>query len=146
MKRVVIAVAMSSIFWFSCERVDSVTDADAKVMADTAKYTTVQWLDTLVNFGTASKGEQVKVSFRFRNTGNQPLILASVRAACGCTVPDYTKGAVPPGGEGEVTGAFDSNKSAAGEVRKSIFVTTNTKNKTRQTLIFTGLVTDTVKK
>src|SRR5205085_1813085 len=88
----VIAIALSSILWFSCDRVDAVTEADAKLMADTAKYTTIQWLDTLVNFGTANKGEQVKVSFRFRNTGNQPLILASVRAACGCTVPDYTKG------------------------------------------------------
>lgn len=146
MKRVLIAAALSSILWFSCDRVDAVTEADAKLMADTAKYTTVQWLDTLVSFGTANKGEQVKVTFRFRNTGNQPLILASVRAACGCTVPDYTKGAVAPGGEGEVTGAFDSNKSAAGEVRKSIFVTTNTKNKTRQTLIFTGLINEAVKK
>lgn len=145
MKRVVIAAALGSILWFSCDRVDAVTEADAKLMADTARYTTIQWLDTLVNFGTANKGEQVKVTFRFRNTGNQPLILASVRAACGCTVPDYTKGAVAPGGEGEVTGAFDSNKSAAGEVRKSIFVTTNTKNKTRQTLIFTGLVNEATK-
>ncbi len=145
MKRVVIAAAVSSILWFSCDRVDAVTDADAKLMADTAKYTTVQWLDTLANFGTVNKGEQVKVTFRFRNTGSQPLILASVRAACGCTVPDYTKGAVPPGGEGEVTGAFDSNKSASGEVRKSIFVTTNTKNKTRQTLIFTGLINEIAK-
>jgi hypothetical protein len=65
MKRVMIATALSSILWFSCDRVDAVTDADAKVMADTAKYTTVQWLDTLVNFGTANKGEQVKVTIPF---------------------------------------------------------------------------------
>lgn len=146
MKRVVIAIALSSILWFSCHQVDAVTEADAKLMADTARFTTVQWLDTLVSFGTVNKGEQVKVKFRFRNTGDKPLILASVRAACGCTAPDYTKGAVAPGAEGEVTGAFDTNKSAAGETRKSIFVTTNTKNKTRQTLIFTGLVNDVVKK
>ncbi|MDB5211216.1 MAG: hypothetical protein JWQ30_2043, partial [Sediminibacterium sp.] len=140
MKRVIIVAAFSSILWFSCERVDAVSEADAKLMADTAKYTTVQWMDTVVSFGTVNKGEQVNVTFRFRNTGTQPLILANVRAACGCTIPDYTKGAVAPGGEGEVTGAFDTNKSQSGEVRKSIFVTTNTKNKTRQTLIFTGLV------
>jgi hypothetical protein len=140
MKRVMIAAALCSILWFACEPVDAVTEADAKLMADTAKYTTVQWIDTLVGFGAVTKGEQVKVTFRFRNIGDKPLILASVRAACGCTVPDYTKGAVPPGGEGEVTGAFDTNKSASGEVRKSIFVTTNTKNRIRQTLIFTGLV------
>ncbi|MES2371595.1 MAG: DUF1573 domain-containing protein [Bacteroidota bacterium] len=146
MKRVVIAMALGSILWFACEPVDTATEADAKIMGDTTKYTTIQWLDTLVNFAPVNKGEQVKVTFRFRNTGNQPLIVASVRAACGCTVPDYTKGAVAPGGEGIVTGAFDSNKSAAGEVRKSIFVTTNTKNKTRQTLIFTGLVNEAVKK
>ncbi|MEO8173321.1 MAG: DUF1573 domain-containing protein [Sediminibacterium sp.] len=145
MKRLVIAAALSSILWFSCEQVDSVTEADAKLMADTARYTTIQWMDTVVNFGTVTKGEKVKVVFRFRNTGTQPLVLASVQAACGCTIPSYTKGVIVPGGEGEVTGAFDSNKSAAGEVRKSIFVTANTKNKTRHTLVFTGFITDAAK-
>lgn len=109
-------------------------------LADTAGYTRILWLDSMVNFGTIRKGEKIKVAFRFRNTGNRPLVLASVRAGCGCTIPEYTKEPVPPGSEGVVTGAFDSDKAGTGEVRKSIFVTANTQNKTIHTLIFTGLI------
>ena len=146
MKQMLITAAVvCSILWLSCHQVEAVNEADAKIMADTAKFTTIQWMDTVVSFGTVNKGEQVMVKFRFRNTGTQPLIVAGVRAGCGCTVPDYTKGAIPPGSEGEVTGAFNSNKAAAGEVRKSIFVTTNTINNTKHTLIFTGLIKEAAK-
>lgn len=110
------------------------------VLSDTSGYTMVQWLDSVVHFGTINKGEKIKVAFRFRNTGNHPLLITNVRAGCGCTVPEYTKEAVKPGGEGLVTGEFDSNKAQAGEVRKSIFVTANTRNKSTHTLIFTGLI------
>ena len=90
-------------------------------------------------------GEKIKVVFRFKNSGTKPLVLAEVKAGCGCTVPDYTKGAIAPGAQGEVTGAFDSNKSHTGEVRKSIFVTANTHDKTNHTLIFTGLIKEVAK-
>ena len=110
------------------------------VMTDTARFTTIQWLDSVVNFGTIQKGETIKVAFRFRNTGLHPLLITNVRAGCGCTVPEYTQQPVAPGAEGVVTGSFDSNKAQAGEVRKSIFVTANTGQKSSHTLIFTGLV------
>ncbi|RFM28148.1 DUF1573 domain-containing protein [Deminuibacter soli] len=109
-----------------------------KVQADTANYTTIQWLDSTVNFGTVNFGEQVKVTFRFKNTGTKPLILSNVVAGCGCTVPDFTKSPVAPGEQGVVTGAFDSNKSHPGSVRKNIRVTANTKPQQQFELVFTG--------
>lgn len=111
-----------------------------KIMSDTSRYTTIQWRDTIVGFDTLEQGAQTTVVFHFKNTGNQPLVLTEVRAGCGCTVADYTKGAVAPGAEGEVKGLFDSNRAHAGEVRKNILVTSNTRNGTRQTLIFTGFI------
>ena len=126
----------------SCNTDDPKTGPEQ--IADSANYTSIQWLDSVVNFGSVAMGEQVKVVFRFRNTGNKPLFLTNVRAGCGCTVPDYTKGAIAPGSEGEVTGAFDSNKVQPGEVRKNIVVTTNTKNRTHHTLIFTGVIREKV--
>ncbi len=127
------------LFLQSCEE-NNGNPAAGAVMADSTRFTSIQWIDSIVNFGTINKGEQIKVAFHFRNTGNQPLFLASVRAGCGCTVPEYSKEAIAPGKEGTVTGAFDSNKAHAGEVRKTIFVTTNTKGKTAHTLIFTGQI------
>jgi len=61
-------------------------------------------------------------------------------------VANYTKGAVPPGGEGEVLAEFDSNHGFPGHVRKSIVVVSNTKNEPTHTLIFSGQVTDTTQK
>ena len=108
--------------------------------ADSANFTKVQWLDSVVNFGTMQMGETKTISFRMKNIGNKPLFLTNVKAGCGCTVADFTKGAIAPGAEGVVTGEFDSNKSQTGEVHKSIFVTTNTLNGINQTLVFTGKI------
>jgi hypothetical protein len=113
------------------------TAESKKALADTANYTTVQWLDSIYNFGTVQKGEQVKMVFRCKNTGEKPLIITQARPGCGCTVADFTKNAIPPGGTGEVTGVFDSNRGS-GMVHKSIFVVTNTKHNTEHILIFNG--------
>ncbi|MES2003352.1 MAG: DUF1573 domain-containing protein [Bacteroidota bacterium] len=144
-KHIGMVALIAALYGISCTGSDAVDNVDAAILSDTAKYTQIQWLDSVVNFGTINMGEKIQVVFRFKNTGKNPLFLANVRAGCGCTVPDYTKGAIAPGGEGVVTGAFDSNKAHAGEVRKSIFVTTNTHNQTRYTLIFTGLIKEVAK-
>ena len=107
---------------------------------DSSNFTKVQWLDSVVNFGTMQMGETKTVTFRMKNIGNKPLFLTNVKAGCGCTVADFTKGAIAPGAEGIVTGEFDSNKSQTGEVHKSIYVTTNTPNGMNQTLVFTGKI------
>ena len=140
MRNAFFLLALTAITWSSCVSKDPKDAAAEKIMADTARYTNIQWIDSVVNFGSINMGEKIRIAFHFRNTGNKPLFLANVKAGCGCTVPDYTRGAIPPGGEGEVTGAFDSNKEHAGEVRKAIFVTTNTSNKKEHTLIFTGVI------
>lgn len=136
----VLALAMAS-----CKSNGSQRAADQlqKVQRDTANYTTIQWLDSVVNFGSVNFGEQVKVTFRFKNTGNKPLILSNVVAGCGCTVPDFTKSPVAPGEQGVVTGAFDSNKSHPGNVRKNIRVTANTKPLQDFELVFTGELKET---
>lgn len=139
-----ILAAVFTIGWSSCFTTDS-NDPANKVLADTSHFTTLAWADSVVSFGTAKMGEKINVAFRFTNTGKYPLFLTAVRAGCGCTVPDYTKGAIPPGGQGVVTGAFDTNKAHEGEVRKSIFVTANTKGKISHTLVFTGTIEQAAK-
>ena len=134
----------STLFVLTCSVYVSCNNDGPKTgggqIPDTANYTSIQWLDSMVSFGSINMGEKAMVTFKFRNTGNKPLFLTNVKAGCGCTVPDFTKGAIAPGSEGKVTGAFNSNQSQPGEVRKNIFVTTNTKNRTDHTLIFTGVI------
>ncbi len=125
---------------FACKNPSPVIHLSPYSAADSSNFTEIEWLDSIVNFGTMPMGETKIVTFRMRNIGTKPLTISNVQAGCGCTVPDFTKGAIAPGGVGFVSGSFDSNKAHPGEVRKSIFVTTNTKNGVNKTLIFTGII------
>jgi len=60
------------------------------------------------DFGTFTEGETVTHVFAFTNTGDAPLALTEVDAACGCTTPSWTEGEIAPGARGQVTVAYDS--------------------------------------
>ncbi len=106
---------------------DSIAQAErAKAMSDTANYTNMEWLDsTFLSMGNVNEGEQVEVSFRFKNTGEKPLVIANVTASCGCTVPETPQQPFAPGEEGVIKAKFDS-KGRPGENRKHISVDANT--------------------
>ncbi|MDD2793236.1 MAG: DUF1573 domain-containing protein [Sediminibacterium sp.] len=120
----------------SCNNTTQETPVQAA--ADSAALTTISYTDTVVNFGTINMGEQAQIRFDFTNTGNHPLYLTEVKPGCGCTVAEYTKGAIAPGGKGSIVAAFDSNKAHPGTVSKSIYVTSNTSNGAIHTLSFNG--------
>jgi len=54
--------------------------------ANQPELTTVQWLDSVQNFGKVTEGEKVLISFHFRNTGDKPLVITNVTASCGASV------------------------------------------------------------
>lgn len=109
------------------------------MMKDSANYTTASFPDSMQNFGSVEKGKQVKLIFHVKNTGTKPLLIASARPSCGCTVADFTRSAIAPGKDGEINASFDSNHGAPGQIRKTITVVTNT-SPVHSTLIFTGEV------
>jgi hypothetical protein len=78
------------------------------------------------NFGTVVDGDMVKHTFKFTNTGDKDLVLFSVNATCGCTVPeDWPKNPIAPGESGEIKVIFNSlNK--VGAVNKTVNVEANT--------------------
>lgn len=127
---------------FACKnKSDRAIEAAQKAAADSSNYTTVHWIDSIVKFGTINKGETILIKFRLKNTGDKPLIITNVRPGCGCTIADYTKEPIAPGGEGLVTGSFDSKKVGTnGDVRKTLIVNTNTKNGTEHYLYFEGTI------
>lgn len=107
-----------------------------KLMADTANFTTVQWLDsTFKDMGKVKEGDPVDISFRFKNTGDRPLVIANASASCGCTRPEKPEEPVMPGAEGIIKARFDS-KSRPDMNRKSIYVDANTKPSRSHELIF----------
>ncbi|HYH14709.1 MAG TPA: DUF1573 domain-containing protein [Flavisolibacter sp.] len=103
---------------------------------DSANYTTIQWLDsTHQELGKVAEGSVVEVSWKFKNTGNKPLIISNVNPGCGCTVADKPEEPIAPGGESIIKAKFDS-KGREGAQRKDVYVTANTGNTTNHILSF----------
>jgi hypothetical protein len=120
----------------SCTDTDKGNNSADTDISDSTKFTSVKWLDTLVDFGSVTAGQRVNVRFRYVNTGNKPLVIGGVVAGCGCTIPEYTKDPVMPGKEGYVKAVFNSINQPP-TVHKTVSVAMNTKEQS-YTLTFIG--------
>lgn len=108
-----------------------------KAVIDTANFTTIQWLDsTTTNLGKLTKDKSIEITYRFKNTGTKNLIIESVSAQCGCTIPEKPEKAFAPGEEGVIKAKF--NGSGKGTISKQIYVMANTNPQKDHTLTFTG--------
>lgn len=81
--------------------------------------------NTDFDFGTITEGDKVEHIFKFKNTGKHDLYVTDVKPSCGCTIPEWTKTAVKPGGSGEIKIVFNST-GKHGEQNKTISILTNT--------------------
>jgi hypothetical protein len=84
-----------------------------------------EFTDTIHDFGKIVDGEKVSYAFRFKNSGNGDLIIRAANGSCGCTVPEYPKEPIAPGGGGVITVTFDS-KGRAGMQSKTVSLIANT--------------------
>lgn len=107
-------------------------------VSDSTNWTTVSWTDSIQNFGKVTDGEKVLISFHFKNTGTKPLVVSSVTAGCGCTVPSKPEEPILPGAEGTIKAEFNSS-GRVGRADKYVTVNCNTKERT-YTLKFEGEV------
>jgi hypothetical protein len=82
------------------------------------------------NFGSFLEAAGVQTTtFKFKNTGNAPLIVNNVRASCGCTTPKWTRDPIAPNGSGEIIVSYDP-KNRPGAFAKSVTVGSNAQNST----------------
>ena len=82
------------------------------------------------DFGKIKQGEKMTHQFKFKNTGKADLIITSASGSCGCTVPNWPKNPIPPGGEGNIDVEFNSaGKSGMQRVNVTLIANTipNTK-------------------
>ncbi len=76
------------------------------------------------DFGKIKEGDVVEHIFSFTNAGNDTLIIAQVRASCGCTAALLSASRIPPKGKGEIKTTFKS-KGRAGKQKKTLTVFSN---------------------
>src|SRR6476469_3626516 len=81
-------------------------------VAFTAMKTLVEaefkFVEESYDFGKTPQGKPVTHEFKFTNTGDEPLIISSVEASCGCTVPTYSKVPVLKGESGIISATFNA--------------------------------------
>lgn len=82
--------------------------------------------ETTYDFQQVAEGTQAVHEFIFKNVGDTPLVISSVRASCGCTTPYWTKEPVQPGETGVIKASYNS-KNRPGSFHKSITITSNAK-------------------
>jgi hypothetical protein len=108
----------------------------AAILKDTANFTTIQWLDsTHKDFGKIAEGQKLEVAFRFKNTGDKPLVITRVQPSCGCTIAEQPTEPVAPGGEGLIKASFNS-EDRTGINHKTLYVFANTKGSSSNELQF----------
>ena len=93
--------------------------------SDTTNAAKLTFLEEEYDFGTIDEGGVVKHTFKFINDGKQPLIITHARSTCGCTVPEWPKEPIVPGGNGEIYVEFDTKGKQAFQ-SKPVTVTANT--------------------
>jgi len=118
------------VLFISCAGNDKKDAASNKAIShtiDSTSLTTIEWLDSAnKDFGKIPEGKKLDVSFRFKNTGDKPLIISKVQPSCGCTVAEEPTEPVLPGNEGVIKASFNS-QGRVGVNHKTLYVSANTK-------------------
>lgn len=131
-------VLIAAVSIISCKQREGKAEGEKNFIRldDTTSYTTIAWLDsTHRDMGTVKQGEEIEIPFRFKNTGNKPLIIESAVPGCGCTVAEKPEQPILPGEEGTIKAKF-SSREYQGSQTKYVTVTANTKQSN------TGVITN----
>lgn len=99
----------------------------------------IQFEQTNYNFGKIKKGQKVVYDFKFKNVGQDKLVINNVQSSCGCTVALASSDELLPGASGLIKATFDST-NFIGPVTKTITVMDNDPKQPIVTLNITGEV------
>ena len=80
------------------------------------------------NFGKFKESKEQTFTFKFKNTGDKPLVIEQAVASCGCTIPTYTQAPIAPGKSGEIKVVYNGKDKSADEFKKVITVRSNASN------------------
>tara|TARA_R110002049_G_scaffold302258_1_gene494955 strand:+ start:7623 stop:8096 length:474 start_codon:yes stop_codon:yes gene_type:complete len=136
MKKVILGLsAICMIAFTSCKEdaskkinENNVTAA-AERDANSSKFPVLEFEETEHDFGEIEAKTPVETVFKYKNTGEAPLVITDIKSSCGCTVPqDWSKEPLASGESGQFTVKF--NGSGSNKVTKTITVTANTEKGT----------------
>lgn len=91
-----------------------------------------------IDFGTIKKGANGAFTFHFTNEGDEPLIIESGTSGCGCLVCEWPRDPILPRAKGRIRLTYDTQRVAY--TRKSVVITSNSKDNPVVTLTIKGTV------
>ena len=109
MKKILLSLFVLAIA-FTTDAQTAVKKADEVIKFSEVRY----------NFGKIKQGVPVTHDFQFSNIGNEPLIIETASASCGCTTPTWPKQPVMKAKADILKAGF--NAAAPGPFEKTIFV------------------------
>jgi hypothetical protein len=81
------------------------------------------WDRTTADYGEIEQGIPKVAEFNLTNSGNEPLLIASAQASCGCTNLQYGKDPIMPGKSTRISVTY--NAAAKGNFMKTVTVKTS---------------------
>lgn len=80
----------------------------------------IEFKEVKHSFGKIKKDVPATYVFTFKNTSNAPVVIESAVAGCGCTTPEYPKGAVAKGANEKIKVTY--NAATMGTFTKTVTV------------------------
>jgi hypothetical protein len=145
-KLLVFLIVFVGMTFISCKQnaADKIEDSEVEYAKERdrlakAGFPEMTFTSTEYDFGKVTEGDKVSGFFEYTNTGKSDLVITSVTASCGCTVPEYDKDkALKPGEKGTIKFIFDTTGKPENQ-HKTITIRCNTK-KEQETVQIKGYV------
>lgn len=83
----------------------------------------IQFETEVMDYGTIEQSSNGDRKFRFKNVGNEPLIISNAQSSCGCLSVKWPKEPIMPGKTGVITAHYDTQR--LGKFEKTFTVTSN---------------------
>ncbi len=102
----------------------------------------ITWEKSTFDFGDVVQGDKVEHTFRFKNTGNTPLVITNVQVTCGCTTPKgWERDPIQPGHSSELIVSFNS-AGKYGRQEKVVTIVSNAVNPEGSQVVFSANVVE----
>jgi hypothetical protein len=98
--------------------VNAQKDAGKNSKAPMIKFDNMEY-----NYGVIYQGDNGVTTFKFKNTGKEPLIITNATASCGCTIPEKPDAPIMPGKTGVIKVKYDTART--GPINRTIHVLSN---------------------
>lgn len=125
MNRLLFILMLACVFNVALQAQDTPAPAETtEVEAAASVDGPVMTFETMeIDYGNIEQDSDPYRIFKFKNTGNEALLITNARGSCGCTVPSYSKAPVEADGTSEIKVRYDTHR--LGQFRKRVTLTTN---------------------